>query len=123
MYVLFNLYRECYERALQIFQQAYGHKHSAVAAVLNNLGNIWNDLGDPAKSKELYEEALAIWEELYGPDHPEVSHSVKAAWRTMGTCVMCQLIVSPVAVGQWLRCAVGIVCEVHFIVSLTSVCL
>ena len=122
MYVLLNLYREYYERALQIYQQAHGHKHN-VAAVLNNLGNTWSDLGNFAKSKELYEETLAIEEEIYGPDHPEVSHSVKAAWRTMGTCVMCQLIVSPVAVGQWLRCAVGIVCEVHFIVSLTSVCL
>ena len=99
MYVLFNLYRECYERALQIFQQIHGHKHSTVAAVLNNLGNTWLDLGDPAKSKELYEEALAIQEEIYGHDHPDVSHMCKGCMENNG--YLCHVPVNSFTCGRW----------------------
>jgi tetratricopeptide (TPR) repeat protein len=44
-----------------------------VHALINNLGNVLEDLGDYQGAKEHYERALAIDEEVYGPDHLEVA--------------------------------------------------
>ena len=67
------LHRECYERALEIYEKLHGHKHPSVATVLGNLGNFWERNGDKAKANSLYQEALAIQEEIHGPDHLKVS--------------------------------------------------
>ena len=72
--VVYLLHRECYERALKIFEKLYGHKHQSVAMVLMNLGVLWEIKGDKPKAISLYQEALAIQEEIYGPNHLEVSH-------------------------------------------------
>ena len=52
--------KELYERALAIWQAAYGADHVNVAITLNNLGNAYADLGDAARTKELRERAKAI---------------------------------------------------------------
>ncbi len=77
---MLHLYRECWEHALTIFQQANGRKHASVAMVLNNLGNALLNLGDPAKSNELFQAALAIWDEIHEPDHPMVSSNAGEQW-------------------------------------------
>jgi tetratricopeptide (TPR) repeat protein len=62
-----------FERALRIFQDAYGPAHPQVAKTLSNLGNVSQDLGEPALAADLHERALRINEDAYGPDHPEVA--------------------------------------------------
>ncbi len=77
---MLHLYREGWERALTIFQQANGRKHASVAMVLNNLGCALLNLGDPAKGKELLQEALAIRDKINEPDHPMVSSNAGEQW-------------------------------------------
>jgi tetratricopeptide (TPR) repeat protein len=47
-----------------------------VAGSLNNLANIYSDLGDYQKAEPLYKRALEIREKVLGPDHPDVSDSL-----------------------------------------------
>ena len=61
------------ERALTIIEATYGPDHPDVAAALNNLALILQDLGDPAAARPLLERALTIAETTYGPDHPIVA--------------------------------------------------
>ena len=72
--VVYLVHRECYERALEIREKIYGHKHPSVAMVLGNLGNLWKMKGDKAKAISHYQEALAIQEEFLGPNNLKVSH-------------------------------------------------
>ena len=72
--VVYLFHREYYERALEIFEKFYGHKHPSVASVLGNLGNVCEKEGDKTKAISHYEEALAIQEEIHGPNHLKVSH-------------------------------------------------
>ena len=75
--VVYLLHRECFERALEIFEKFFGHQHQSVAAMLVNLGILWMKKGDKAKAISHYQEALAIQEEILGHDHLKVSyHSV-----------------------------------------------
>ena len=63
--------RDVLERALSIFERAYGRDHTSVAITLANLGNAYGNLGDQAKERDMLERALAIYENFYGPDHSE----------------------------------------------------
>jgi len=65
--------RPLLERALAIGEDVYGPDAPVVAARLNNLAGILQDLGDLAGARPLQERALAIYEAVYGPDHPEVA--------------------------------------------------
>src|SRR5664280_2615550 len=65
--------RERYERALAIVEREYGRDHPMVARTLNNLGNAWLDLGQPAKARELYVRALRIHLAHVPSGHPDVS--------------------------------------------------
>jgi tetratricopeptide (TPR) repeat protein len=60
------------ERALAIDEAAYGPEHPAVGRDLNNLAQIWQNLGQLEQARPLAERALAITEAAYGPDHPAV---------------------------------------------------
>ena len=61
------------ERALAIFEVAYGPDHPSVAIRLNNLAGALRELGHPGQARPLFERALAIAEAVYGPDHPSVA--------------------------------------------------
>ena len=52
----------------------YGPKHTRVAQVLANLGNLLLDAGIKPEAIILYQEALAIEEEIFGPNSLDVSH-------------------------------------------------
>jgi tetratricopeptide (TPR) repeat protein len=64
------------ERAVAINEIAYGADNPNLAAVVSNLGNVLQDLGDLAGAREHYERALAILEAAYGPNHPTVAIAV-----------------------------------------------
>jgi tetratricopeptide (TPR) repeat protein len=61
------------ERALAIFEAAYGPDHPEVARTLTNLGLVQQQLGELAAARATQERALAIKEAAYGPDHPDVA--------------------------------------------------
>jgi tetratricopeptide (TPR) repeat protein len=64
------------ERALRIFEVAYGADHPHVAITLTNLGIVHRELGHHQRAVELYERALRIDEAVYGPDHPGVASTL-----------------------------------------------
>jgi tetratricopeptide (TPR) repeat protein len=45
---------------------------------LNNLGNVYEDLGDTHKAKEVLERALLINEHHYGSKHPQVAMTLSS---------------------------------------------
>jgi tetratricopeptide (TPR) repeat protein len=61
------------DRALRIFEAAYGPDHPLVASTLVNLGNARRGLGECALAVEVYDRALRIFEAAYGPDQPQVA--------------------------------------------------
>ncbi len=58
---------------MEIDEKALGPDHPAVATDLNNLGLLYNKLGDYDKAEPLYKRALEIDEKALGPDHPGVA--------------------------------------------------
>ena len=72
----FDRARTGYARALELAEFALGPEHPEVAAYVNNLGGVLQDLGDLAGARAAYERALKIDEAIYGPDHPEVAIGV-----------------------------------------------
>ena len=61
------------ERAVAIFEAAYGSDHAEVARPLANLGIVVRQLGKLEAARAALERALAIFEAAYGPDHPQVA--------------------------------------------------
>src|SRR6266700_142339 len=59
-----------YQRALQIWEQELGPRHSATASILQNLGWIYQAKGKYAEAEPLLQQALAIHEQERGPMHP-----------------------------------------------------
>ena len=58
---------------MEIWEKQLGPDHPDVALGLNNLGLLYNNLGDYDKAEPLYKRALEIWEKQLGPDHPQVA--------------------------------------------------
>jgi len=56
-----------FDRALKIAEVNYGSNHYTVASILNNLGGVFEELGDIEGARSYYERALAIDEAAYGP--------------------------------------------------------
>lgn len=70
-------------RKLVLAESAYGPDHPAVVGLLNDLGNAWVNLGQPAKARDLFERALSSKQRRFGSDHREVAgslNSLGAAW-------------------------------------------
>ena len=59
-----------YERALRIFENAYGSDHPKLAICFNNLGFVLRDLKDLPGARAHIERALAILQKSLGDDHP-----------------------------------------------------
>ena len=64
------------ERALAIFEAAYGPDHPEVARALGSLGIVQRQLGELPAARASQERALAIFEAAYGPDHPQVARAL-----------------------------------------------
>jgi tetratricopeptide (TPR) repeat protein len=61
------------ERALAIFEVAYGPDHPEIARTLGNLGIVLEQLGELGVARAALERVLAIFEAAYGPDHPSIA--------------------------------------------------
>ncbi|MEI6155529.1 MAG: tetratricopeptide repeat-containing protein, partial [Deltaproteobacteria bacterium] len=57
-------------------EKALGPDHPDVAGSLNDLGFIYNTLGDYQKAEPLYKRSLEIYEKVLGPDHRDVALSL-----------------------------------------------
>lgn len=65
--------KETAEKALAIAKKAYGERHPVVAAILNTLGRVAFEAGDPLGAKPHLDEALRILEETVGKEGPELA--------------------------------------------------
>jgi len=54
-------------------KEAFGPDHPEVAAMLNNLAQIYSLEGRYADVEPLYVRAINIWEQSLGPNHPDVA--------------------------------------------------
>ena len=63
--------RQCYDRALQIDEAAFGPDHPEVATDVSNLGLLLRDLGDLAGAHQCLERALRIFRKFLGDNHPK----------------------------------------------------
>ncbi|MCO6480020.1 MAG: tetratricopeptide repeat protein, partial [Phaeodactylibacter sp.] len=76
-----------YEKALQIFLNAFGDKHPKVATGYNNLGSAWDSKGQYDKAIGYYEKALQIFLNAFGDKHPNVAteyNNLGSAWDSKG---------------------------------------
>jgi tetratricopeptide (TPR) repeat protein len=65
--------RATLERALKIFEAAYGPDHLHVATTLSNLCMVLSKLGELREARARLERVLAIRGAAQGPDHPDVA--------------------------------------------------
>jgi tetratricopeptide (TPR) repeat protein/CHAT domain-containing protein len=75
------------QRALTIGEKALGPDHLAVAPLLNNLAQLYDNQGRYADAEPLYKRSLAILEKALGPDHSDVArllHNLAALYRNQG---------------------------------------
>ncbi|HET6585259.1 MAG TPA: tetratricopeptide repeat protein, partial [Nannocystaceae bacterium] len=63
------------ERALPVFEAAYGGEHPHVASVLNNLGGLQYETGEYEAARATHERALAVRLALYGENHASVAQT------------------------------------------------
>ena len=64
------------KRALEAAKRVRGPEHPDVAIALNNLGILFQDIGNYAKAEPLYQETLRIWQKILGPEHPYTAQSL-----------------------------------------------
>uniref|UniRef100_A0A7S2XBI1 Kinesin light chain n=1 Tax=Lotharella oceanica TaxID=641309 RepID=A0A7S2XBI1_9EUKA len=61
------------EETLMDHEERLGPKHWSLATSLENLSDIYGELGNARKQKELLERALNIKERSHGPSHPNIT--------------------------------------------------
>lgn len=79
-----------FERALPIAENVYGSDNNEVAAIINNIGMVLQEIGDLVGAKMHFGRALEMGEKAFGPENPEVATNVNnlgsVLWR-MGDLV------------------------------------
>ncbi|MEG4114145.1 MULTISPECIES: CHAT domain-containing tetratricopeptide repeat protein, partial [unclassified Microcoleus] len=76
-----------YQRSLTIREKLFGSEHPDVAASLNNLAEMYRQMGNYAQAEPLYQRSLTIREKLFGSEHPDVAGSLNnlaEMYRQMG---------------------------------------
>ena len=63
------------KKALIIRKKIFGDTHADVAESYNNLGNVYQDLGQYNETKEYHEKALIIRKKIFGEEHADVAAS------------------------------------------------
>jgi tetratricopeptide (TPR) repeat protein len=57
-------------------EQVLGKEHPHVAASLNNLAELYRNMGNYSQAEPLLRRSLAISEKMLGKEHPTVAHSL-----------------------------------------------
>ena len=73
--------RSMHQRALAAIKHKFGPDHPRVAAILNNLGNVFMAVGKYEKARAIYQRALTIRKNALGSDHPDVATSLNSLGR------------------------------------------
>jgi tetratricopeptide (TPR) repeat protein len=61
------------ERAVEVAKRVRGPEHPETADALQNLGLVFERIGDDAKAESLFQEALRIRQKALGPEHPDTA--------------------------------------------------
>jgi tetratricopeptide (TPR) repeat protein len=64
------------ERAIEVSKRVRGPEQPETAAALNNLGFLFQRIGDYPKAEPLLQEALRIRQKVLGPEHPDTASSL-----------------------------------------------
>src|SRR5271157_1757617 len=64
------------ERAIEVLKRVRGPEQPETAAALNNLGFLFQQIGDYPKAEPLLQEALRIRQKVLGPEHPDTASSL-----------------------------------------------
>ena len=64
------------ERAVEVAKHTLGPDHPKTADALNDLGFIFQKIGNYAKAEPLYQEALRIRQKVLGPEHSDTAASL-----------------------------------------------
>ena len=62
-------------KALAFAQHKHGENHLDVAACYNNIGSIYDNLGELTQALKFFHKALKIWLQILGENHPSVAAS------------------------------------------------
>ena len=62
-----------YSRLITLRESFLGTEHPSTATSYNNIGGVYDNLGDYDKALEYYSKALAICEKVLGPEHPSTA--------------------------------------------------
>jgi tetratricopeptide (TPR) repeat protein len=65
-----------YERALKGYEKAWGAEHTSTLDTVNNLGNLYADLGQHKQAEEMYKRALKGYEKAWGAEHTSTLDTV-----------------------------------------------
>src|SRR6516162_896998 len=76
-----------YEKIVEKAREVYGPKEVNTAVLMNNLADLYLDLGQHARSERLFKDSLAIREAKLGKEHPNVAASLNnlaSLYKAMG---------------------------------------
>lgn len=76
-----------FKTSIRIYEKRIGLEHGATLATINNLGILYNRMGQSAKAGELYEDVLARYQQKFGENHRSVADSYQnlaTAWTREG---------------------------------------
>ena len=65
-----------YQEALEMLRAIYSGNHPDVTNSLNNIGLVYNSLGEHTKALQYYQEALEMRKAIYSGNHPDVANSL-----------------------------------------------
>jgi tetratricopeptide (TPR) repeat protein len=65
-----------YQRALQGKEKAWGLEHTSTLDTVNNLGNLYTNLGRLDEAEKMYQRALQGKEKAWGPEHTSTLDTV-----------------------------------------------
>ena len=78
--------RQTLNRALAMSSRQYGESHPRLSAVANNLGRVYEQMGDDAVAVQYFEFALTVDQTAYGAEHPHVAEVIN----NYGICIQKQ---------------------------------
>jgi tetratricopeptide (TPR) repeat protein len=65
-----------YQRALEGKEKAWGLEHTSTLDTVNNLGNLYTNLGRLDEAEKMYQRALQGKEKAWGPEHTSTLDTV-----------------------------------------------